>query len=83
LENFDDTPHDHACTLKTGAAHSVTETPDTTVTTLLDATARRYQREYTFNLAGGNISQFIIIQTGATTSANNTFHVAERDFYAA
>lgn len=81
LENFDETPHDHTCILKTGTTHTVTETADTTVTTLLDLAAKRYKREYTFNLAGGAVTHFIIIETGATTSSQNLFHVAERDFY--
>jgi hypothetical protein len=77
LEHFDETPHDHTCILKTGATYATTENPDTTVTKLLDAGAKRYEREYTFNVAPA-ITQFLAVQTGTTNSAQNTFHVAER-----
>lgn len=82
LEGFDETPHDHTCVLKTGVG-LVNENPDTTTTTLISLPDERYEREYVFLLAGGNISQFRIVQTGATNSAQNTFHVAERTYYAA
>lgn len=78
VENFDDTPHDVGCRLRVGAAW---ETPDTTVSDTLDATDKRIQRTYTFNL-GSAISSFSIEVTGSTNSASNTFHVAERIHYA-
>ena len=78
LEGFDDTPHDHGCLLRQG---STNETPDATTTKTLDAAAGRYEREYVFNLAAP-ITEFALIQTGSTTSAQNTYHVAEATYYA-
>jgi hypothetical protein len=83
LEKFNDTPHDHNCVIRTGSSLATVETADTVTTKLLDAAEGRYEREYVFNLAGGNVSHFAIIQTGTTSSAQLTFHVAERTYYAA
>jgi hypothetical protein len=81
LENFDETPHDHAVTIKTGAGLGTTETADTTVTKVLDQSAKRHERTYTFNVTPA-ISHFCIIQDASTNSAQNVFHVAERTYYA-
>lgn len=78
LEDFNETPHDLTCRLRVGAAW---ETPDATVTELMDAAAGRYRRRFTFNL-GAATSSFSIETKGTTNSASNTFHVAERVYYA-
>jgi hypothetical protein len=78
LENFDDTPHDHTMTLRVG---STNESPDTTTTKLIDIDAKRYEREYVFNLTAP-ITSFRVVQSIATNSPQNTFHVAERVYYA-
>ena len=77
LENFDETPHDHAIALRVGAA---TVTATTVTTKLTDADAKRYEREAVFDL-GATTSSFRVVTTASTTSPQNTFHVAERDFY--
>lgn len=82
LEAFDETPHDHACVIKTGPTNATSENPDTTTTKLIDATRKLYEREYVFDLAAA-VTKFTIVQTGATNSAQNTYHVAERTYYAA
>lgn len=74
LEDFDDTPHDCGCRLRTSG---VWETADTTTTRLLDAAAGRYERIFTFNIAAPTTT-FSIEITGTTNSAANTFHVSER-----
>lgn|GEM_PF-870456 len=79
LEHFDEIPHDHTCKLLTGPTYTTIEDPDATVTKLTDALAGRWERVYTFNMSPA-ISQFLVLQTGATNSAQNTFHVAERTF---
>jgi hypothetical protein len=65
----------------TGAAAtaSLDETPDTTVTTLLDASAERYEREFTFNVQ--SLKDFRVVIDGSTTSAADTYHVAERLYW--
>ncbi|MGV1352840.1 hypothetical protein, partial [Klebsiella pneumoniae] len=77
LEAFDEIPHDHGLTLRIGATDQV---PSATTTKLLDAAAKRYEREYVFNLAA-TITQFRIVQTMATTSSQMTYHVADRTYY--
>ena len=77
LEGFDETPHDVTCQLRNGA---LTVNPTTTVTKLLDADAKRYQRTFSWTL-GAATTGFRIITAGTTTSPSNTFHVAERDYY--
>ncbi|UZE51127.1 hypothetical protein ONR75_11220 [Rhodopseudomonas sp. P2A-2r] len=77
LENFNDTPHDLDVTLRVGA---VTETADTVTTKLINAADKRYEREFTFNLPAP-VSSFRIINTGATNSPQDTYHVAERTHY--
>lgn len=77
-EDFDETPHDLACRLRVG---STWETPDTTVTTLLSAEDKRISREFRFDLPAPTTA-FTIEITGSTNSAANTFHVAERIYYA-
>jgi hypothetical protein len=77
LEGYDETPNDHSMTLRVGSSNL---SPVSVVTKLLDITAKRYQRTYTFSAAGGTTS-FRIIQDGATTSPQLTYHVAERVYY--
>jgi hypothetical protein len=81
LEAFNEIPHDHSLVIRTGPTLSVLETPDTTTTRLLDLTDKRYEREYTFNVTPA-ITEFCIIQDGTTNTAQDTYHVAERTFYA-
>lgn len=78
LEGFDDIPHDQGATLLVG---STIETPDAVTTKLLDADAKRYEREFVFNLPAPT-STFRIINTGATNTPQSTYHVAERNYYA-
>lgn len=77
LEMFDPTPHTYGISVRVG---STEYTPDTTVTELMDITAKRYQKTYTFSLPAGT-TQFLIEQTGTTNSPQVTYHVAERTFY--
>jgi hypothetical protein len=77
LEMFDPTPHTYGISVRVG---STEYTPDTTVTELMDITAKRYQKTYTFSLPAGT-TQFTIEQTGTTNSPQVTYHVAERTFY--
>ncbi len=77
LEMFDPTPHTYAMTVRVG---STEYSPDTTVTVLKDAKAKRYEKTYTFSLPAGT-TQFTIEQTGTTNSPQVTYHVAERSFY--
>lgn len=79
LENFDETPHDCTCQLRVGVTDEVA---DATVTTTLDAVAKRYKRTFTFNLASA-ITTFRIVINGSTTGVTNVFHVAERVHHAA
>jgi hypothetical protein len=81
LEGFNETPHDHSLTMRTGTTLATVETPDAVVTKLLDATAKRYEREYTFNVSPG-VSKVCFIQDGTTNTPQDTYHVAERTFYA-
>jgi hypothetical protein len=81
LEGFNETPHDHALTLRTGATLATVESADAVVTKLLDQSTKRYSREYTFNVSPG-VSKICVIQDGTTNSAQDTYHVAERTFYA-
>lgn len=81
LEGFNETPHDHTCVIRTGTPAFLTvETADTVVTKLLDATAKRYERHYTFNLPA-NVSRIVVVQGGTTNTAQDTFHVAERTYF--
>ncbi|WP_315729799.1 hypothetical protein [Bradyrhizobium sp. SZCCHNRI2010] len=77
LEMFDPTPHTYAITVRVGGTEY---SPDTTLTELKDATAKRYQKTYTFSLPAGT-THFTIEQTGTTNSPQVTYHVAERTFY--
>lgn len=77
LEMFDPTPHTYNMTVRVG---STDYTPNATVTELKDATAKRYQKTYTFSLPAGT-TQFTIVQNGTTNSPQVTYHVAERTFY--
>ncbi|WP_316196568.1 hypothetical protein [Bradyrhizobium sp. SZCCHNS3053] len=77
LEMFDPTPHTYGLSVRVGTTDY---TPDTTVTVLKDAKAKRYEKTYTFNLPPGT-TQFTIQQTGTTNSPQMTYHVAERSFY--
>jgi hypothetical protein len=82
LEEFDETPNDHSMTLRVGSSNV---SPHTTVTKALpDAvnTKKRFERTYKFSAAGGTTS-FRIVQDGTATSAQLTYHVAERTFYTA
>jgi hypothetical protein len=81
LEGFNETPHDHSLTMRTGTTLATVETPDAVVTKLLDATAKRYEREYTFNVSPG-VNKVCFIQNGTTNTPQDTYHVAERTFYA-
>ncbi len=76
MENFDDTPHDLDCRLRIGAGW---ETPDVTASVTLNAEEKRVQRTFTFNVS--STSAFRIELKGTTSSAANTFHVAERLHY--
>ncbi|SHH06429.1 hypothetical protein [Bradyrhizobium erythrophlei] len=77
LEMFDPTPHTYGISVRVGGTEY---TPDTTITEVMDATAKRYQKTYTFSLPAGT-TQFTIEQTGTTNSPQVTYHVAERTFY--
>ena len=77
LEMFDPTPHTYSISVRVG---STDYAPVTTVTELKDATAKRYQKTYTFSLPAGT-TQFTIVQNGTTNSPQVTYHVAERTFY--
>jgi hypothetical protein len=81
LEAFDETPHDHTLIMRTGATLATIETPDATVTKLTDLARRAYERKYTFNLPA-TVTHLCFVQTGTTNSPQQTFHVAERTFYA-
>lgn len=92
LEAFYTSPdpnrHTHSCTVYTGAGTPVTWStaalaPSTTVTKILDAPDKRYERHYTWLAATlGTVQNVLIVQNGATTSDDWCFHVAERTYYA-
>jgi hypothetical protein len=77
LEGFDSTPHTHTCNLRVGLTDVA---PASTVTVLKDALAKRYEKTLTFNAAAGT-TNFRIVQTGTTNSAQSTYHVSERTYY--
>jgi hypothetical protein len=77
LEMFDPTPHTYSMSVRVGATEYA---PVTTVSEVKDATAKRYQKTYTFSLPAAT-TQFTIEQTGTTNSPQVTYHVAERTFY--
>ena len=79
LEHFDETPHNHDCAIH---INTVKELPDVITTKLLDDDFKRYEREYTFNIAAP-ATHFRVEQNGVTTNAQNTYHIAQRTFYAA
>lgn len=74
LENFDDTPHDFAATLRHGETN---ETADVVETKVLSADEKRIERTFRFQLAAP-ITTFTLIEDATTNSAANVFHVAER-----
>ncbi len=81
LEGFDETPHNFTCLLRQGTTN---ETPDSTTTVQLPDlpnNTNRFERTFVFEL-GAPITQFRLIEDGATNSAGNTFHAAERVHYA-
>lgn len=78
LEDFDETPHDVNCRIRVGGAWV---TPDMVETELVTLEDKRYSRVYNFQL-GTPTDKFIIEITGSTNSAANTYHVAERIFWA-
>lgn len=80
LEAFDEIPHDFVFTMKTGPTLAVNELPDATVTRLLDAVARRYSREYVFNVSPA-VTKVCFIGVGDTNSPQATFHLGERTYY--
>jgi hypothetical protein len=80
LENWDPVAHTHSMTLRTGATLATVNAPAQTTTKCIDVAAKRYERVYTFNVAA--FTHCCIIETGSTNSPQNTFHVAERTFYA-
>jgi hypothetical protein len=55
--------------------------PIATASTLLDASIAQYQIDFTFTPAPG-ITTFTIVIDGTTNAVANTFHVAERVFWA-
>jgi len=75
LENWHPANHSVGCKLLTGAGFATEETPDVTETVVIDDYAT--QKTYTFNL-GAAITSFKIQIDGTTSSALDTFHVAER-----
>ncbi|WP_316207391.1 hypothetical protein [Bradyrhizobium sp. SZCCHNR3118] len=77
LEMFDPTPHTYGISVRVGSTEYA---PDTSVTVLKDAAAKRYEKTYTFSLPAGT-TKFTIEQTGTTNSPQMTYHVAERTFY--
>lgn len=79
LERFDETPHDLSCRLRINAGN-VIETADSVTTKLLDAGAKRYEREFIFNTATP-VTSFVTEIDGSTTSSQNTFHVAELTYF--
>jgi hypothetical protein len=80
VESFNDTPHDFSCELWKAGSPMVKVNPTTTSVKTMDADAGRY--EYTFKFVpGGAITQFALVFKGATNSAGNTFHVAQRVYY--
>jgi hypothetical protein len=80
LENFNETPHDHTMTMRTGATLAVIENPDVTTTKVSDLARRRYERTYTFTVSPA-VTNICFIQDGTTNSPLDCFHVAERTFY--
>jgi hypothetical protein len=81
LEGFNETPHDHTCTLLHGSGLAIESEPNSVVTTLLNAVLKQYQREYLFVLSS-NETKIAIVQQGTTNTAQDTYHVAERTYYA-
>jgi hypothetical protein len=77
LEGFDPTPHTHTCNLRIAGADVL---PATTVTKLVDAAAKRYEKTMTFNAAAGT-TNFRVVQTGTTNSPQVTYHVSQRTYY--
>jgi hypothetical protein len=80
LEWFDEVPHDFAFTMRTGNTLSVIELPDATTTKVTDAVAKRYSREYVFNVAPA-VTKICFIGIGDTNTPQNTFHLGERTYY--
>jgi hypothetical protein len=80
LEWFDEVPHDFAFTMRTGATLATVELPDTTVTRVTDLVAKRYSREYVFNVSPA-VSKICFIGVGDTNTPQNTFHLGERTYY--
>ena len=80
LEAFDETPHDFQFSMKTGTTLNVNELPDATVTRLTDLVAKRWSREYVFNVSPA-VTKICFIGIGDTNSPQNTFHLGERTYY--
>jgi len=82
LEGFDETPHNHALTMRYGAtlATLVNAVPAGGTTKVLDLTRKRYERTYVFPSLP-SVTKICFIQDGTTNSALDTYHVAERTFY--
>ena len=75
VEAYNETPHDISCELWSGSPLAKTN-PATTTTTVVDANNGRLKKTYHFTPSA--ISSFAIVTKGATNSAGNTFHVAQR-----
>lgn len=81
LEGYNETPHNHDCHLKIGSGLGVEVTPNYYTTKLISAARKAYEREYVFTLSA-NQTVLCVVQTGSTNTAQDTFHVAERVYYA-
>ena len=81
LEGFDDTPHDFSLVLRHGVTDETADTVEDVVLPDLPNISGRLQRTFNFALAAP-ITDFILVATGTTTIAGNTFHWAERVHWA-
>jgi hypothetical protein len=74
VEGFNDTPHDLTCRIRSGGIY--VNPASTVVKQLTD----RPLHEFTWTFTPAATTSFRIEFNGATTSAQNTFHVSERIF---
>jgi hypothetical protein len=81
LEGFDETPHDFAVLLRQGATNETADTISTKALPDLPNVGGRWERTFNYQL-GAPITTFRLIADGATNSAGNTFHAAERVHFA-